>query len=151
MIPAGWELGHWPSLETLSFETWPGETEADKADRLLDISNRMLNFVLAGSVKNVFVENYAFSRSSSSVTKLAELGGAIRVLFRMRDLVLRPVVASSARKLLLGKLPRKNAKVAVQQALYAHGALFHNDDECDAYVVANFGMSELGLTAMSLA
>jgi hypothetical protein len=51
---------------------------------------------------------------------------------------------STARKLLLGKVPRKGAKDAVVATLRAAGATFETADEVDAYVCANLGLSELG-------
>lgn len=160
-IPAGWRLGDWGTLDYRSVEP-PGVGDAaDLAGRY-----RRLSFVARwvidllwneqqpwpDRIQHAFVEEYAFSARSSSVTKLAELGGVVRVAaLEGRHTLLRPVVASQARRLILGRLPAKHAKVAVQQALYRAGAPFANDDECDAFVVANFGLSELGLTALTLA
>jgi Holliday junction resolvasome RuvABC endonuclease subunit len=101
-------------------------------------------------VTHVFVEGYAFAAQSSSVTKLAELGGVVRVALHERGIDAVSVPSTSCRKLLLGKVPRNGAKVAVQQAVYAVGAPFDNDDQVDAYCVANWGLSELGYTAMTL-
>jgi Holliday junction resolvasome RuvABC endonuclease subunit len=150
-IPRDWELGKWSDLRWTSLETAPVETEHDRIVRIIKIVGHVREFALENRASDCFVEGYAFSARSSSVTKLAELGGHARVEFLSYGRMLRTVVASQARKLLLGKLPQKNAKVMVQQALYAHGAPFSNDDECDAFVVANFGLSELGLTALTLA
>jgi Holliday junction resolvasome RuvABC endonuclease subunit len=150
-IPAGWVLGDWGSLAVTSLETAPCETDEDRIKRIILIVGHMRDFALRHRVSDCFVENYAFNAHSSSVTKLAELGGAARVEFFLGGWFLHSVPASSARKLLLGKLPRKGAKVAVQQALYRHGATFRNDDECDAFCVASFGLSEIGLPFLSLA
>lgn len=153
LIPAGWELGNWHELSWWS-GNFPPPAPGDLAGqyaRLLHITKTVVDFVVGSGATDVFVENYAFSASSTSVTKLAELGGAVRVALWRAEHLVRPVVASQARKLLLGKLPKEGAKVAVQRALYAHGAPFTNDDECDAFAVANLGLSELGLTAMTLA
>ena len=111
----------------------------------------MRDFAISHQVFHCYVEDYAFSRRSSSVTKLAELGGHARCEFLSYGRVLTPVPASAARKLLLGKLPRKDAKVAVQAALYGADALLNNDNECNAFAVANFGLSEQGCVALTLA
>jgi Holliday junction resolvasome RuvABC endonuclease subunit len=150
-IPHDWEIGKWRDLAWTSLETEPVENEHDRIVRIIKIVGHVRDFALVNRASNCFVEQYAFSRRSSSVTKLAELGGHARVEFLTYGRMLQTVVASQARKLLIGKLPPKNAKVMVQQALYAHGAPFPNDDVCDAFVVANWGRSELGLTALSLA
>ena len=45
----------------------------------------------------------------------------------------------------------EQTKVATQQALWDAGAPFEDGDQCDAFVVANAGLSELGLPFLSLA
>jgi Holliday junction resolvasome RuvABC endonuclease subunit len=152
VIPDGWELGRWDDLARLSFEPFEVASDRERYQRIGGIVARLIGFARERQVTYAFVEQYAFSKSSSSVTKLAELGGHARVEFlRRTGLVLRPVVASQARRQLLGALPRKDAKLVVQLALGAAGAPFPNDDECDAFTVANFGLTELGLVALSLA
>jgi hypothetical protein len=44
----------------------------------------------------------------------------------------------------LGKVPRTDAKIAVELALRAAGGRFETADEYDAMVCANYGLSELG-------
>jgi Holliday junction resolvasome RuvABC endonuclease subunit len=152
VIPAGWELGRWQDLKRLSFEPLEVASDRERYMRVGGIVARMIVFAREHEVSYAGVEDYAFSKSSSSVTKLAELGGHARVEFlRRMGLLLRPVAASQARRQLLGALPPKNAKILTQRALYAAGAPFANDDECDAFAVANFMLTELGLVALSLA
>jgi Holliday junction resolvasome RuvABC endonuclease subunit len=153
VIPCGWELGDWGGLHCF---TWVpeifGQTERDRISRIVGIADFVFAYALQHHAEHVFVEQYAFSRSSSSVTKLAELGGAVRAKFYWEaQIVLQPVVASQARKLVLGKLPAKDAKKLTHMALASAGAGFENGDVADAFVVANFGLSELGLTALTLA
>jgi|SRR5882672_709621 len=157
-IPQGWELGDWL---TLRFETYVGgddalvKTGVDalawQYRRLIKISGWARNFVLEKRAQHTFVEGYAFSKHSSSVTRLAELGGVCRVELFTYGRTLRPVVASSARKLILGKLPREDVKRVTHQAIWDHGAPFADGDQVDAFVVANAGLSELGLPFLSLA
>lgn len=157
-IPAGWELGDWNRLTSTTYVGHDDALVRTTADglrwqyrRLAKISEWARAFVLTHRAAHTFVENYAFSKSSSSVTRLAELGGVARVELLTYGRTLIPIVASSARKLILGKVPREDQKVVTQQALWDHGAEFANGDECDAFVVANAGLSEIGLPFLSLA
>jgi len=50
----------------------------------------------------------------------------------------------TARKLLLGKVPRSDVKVAVFEALRAAGASFDTLDEADAFCAANLGLADAG-------
>jgi Holliday junction resolvasome RuvABC endonuclease subunit len=155
LIPPGWELGDWLTLRWCSVEIPPGDgTERQRVERMGEIVDRLLNFVSehSGSEVRGWVEQYAFNARSASVTKLAELGGILRHQFLIEfGVPLEPVTASQARKQLLGKLPRKDQKLAVQLALGRAGAPFVNGDECDAACVAFWGLTEIGAMGFSLA
>lgn len=162
LIPPRWRLGYWWSLDVVAWDP-PGDMldEQARIRRVEWIVDRVDEFVAKAALRVVvghaappaiFIEGYAFSRSSSSVTKLAELGGAVRVDLRRRGFVARSVTASAARKLLLGRLPKREAKNATHGALRAAGVPpAWSGDVLDAFVVANFGLTELGLPALTLA
>jgi hypothetical protein len=57
-------------------------------------------------------------------------------------IALRTANIGTARKLLLGKLPRQGAKHAVHAALHAGGSPAWSLDQADAFVAANLGLSE---------
>jgi Holliday junction resolvasome RuvABC endonuclease subunit len=154
VIPDGWKLGDWRNLErtrAIVPSVQDRDPDRSKAIRLIKIVGRLREFVLENRATHCFVEGYAFSRHSSSVTKLAELGGYARVEFFSYGRVLREVTVSQARKLLLGKLPPRDAKKVVEAQLKRHGAEFADDNECDAFAIANWGLSELGLPFVCLA
>ncbi|MCK9358022.1 MAG: hypothetical protein M0R22_12900 [Dehalococcoidia bacterium] len=101
----------------------------------------------------VYVEGYAFSARSSAVTKLAELGGAMRyALWTTFGIAVEEMVASRARVYLLGKLPRGKGtqKPAIVAALNSFGFEFGSLDEADAFVVANAARAELGMAGITL-
>lgn len=153
--------------------------DVGRCKRLIWISDQVLNFVINRNVSHhVFAEDYAFSQSGPTARKLAENAGVTRVELYRYGRVMRTVVAASARKLLLGKCPQQDQKLIVQAALYRAGAPVSEkivrkyvpeyrapkigghprpgrglwgEDECDAFVVANWGRSEIGLTGLSLA
>jgi Holliday junction resolvasome RuvABC endonuclease subunit len=151
-IPDGWELGDWSTLQTFRYQTLPLREGEDRVERLLDVAWHVCHFVKRCRATRVFAEAYAFSRRSSSVTKLAELGGVVRAeLHRQDSPRVEELTASFCRKLLLGKLPRRDAKVEVEHRLRKNGAPFRDDNEADAFAVANAGLSECGLPFLSLA
>lgn len=158
LIPARWKIGDWSKLRvgnypTAYFKIGTGEPrEITEAHRLETIVEWLANATRKLKPGFAFVEGYAFSRHSSSVTKLAELGGAARVEFLRMGLPLRVVTATAARKLLLGKLPPKDSKAITHDSLYRAGAPKEwCGDILDAFVIANYARTELGLPFLSLA
>ena len=157
-VPAGWELGEWGDLTFASFPTAdppsgmaPGRQQLERARRVEHVAAMVVDFARRHSASHFFLEDYAFSKKRSSSMALAELRGVVRgALLRSFGQVPVPVSSSAVRSVFFGgSLPQQDAKVLVQQALYAAGATFTNDDECDAYAVASFGMSELGLRTLT--
>ena len=152
VIPEGWQVGDWKALHLLAFDGEDSHDERSHYARIIKIVGKMRDFMLAYGVglNDAWVEGYAFSRNSSSVTKLAELGGVARCEFLSYGRVLRAVPQSSVRKLLLGKVPREDPKKFVQAAFCEAEAPFWEDpDICDAVAVANWGLSEQGKPAIT--
>ena len=154
-IPVGWEIGDWSALEVAAWQP-PAPAGPDDLDglyrRLSWITSAVSEFCARRTRPVVAIESYAFAARSSSVTKLAELGGCVRVILWQSGIVARPITASSARKLLLGKLPRKGAKDAAQLALWGAGCpKSWSGDVLDALTIANLQLSDLGAPALTLA
>ena len=166
-IPSGWEIGDWGALDVMAWEPPPVPEVVPGAPpdhdalycRLSWIARRVVEFCLPLSVAAgieprpvVAIENYGFSRKSSSVTKLAELGGAVRVALWDQGIVARPITASAGRKLLLGRVPVKGQKARAQAALWAAGCpKVWSGDILDAFVCANTLLSDQGAPALTLA
>lgn len=127
-------------------------TVAEKAERWLHIANGIIDTILgdigAENVAGVYIEQYAFSRQTNQAHALAELGGVVKAaLVNDHFDAIEVVTAGRARKRLLGKEPRSKKKAHVQRALIQLGcpSIFVDDaDLCDAFVIANFGLGELG-------
>jgi Holliday junction resolvasome RuvABC endonuclease subunit len=98
-----------------------------------------------GKPKRVAIEEYAFSRDGSHAHELGEAGGVVKLLFYRFGIVVVPVVASSARKLLTGYGggTSEQAKKAVQRAIVAAGFSGLNEHEADAFATANSVLSEI--------
>jgi hypothetical protein len=82
--------------------------------------------------------------NADQCSHLGEVGGVVRLELVRAGIELRTANMGTARKLLLGKVPRSDAKMAVYAALRAAGARFETADEAHAMAAANLGLSELG-------
>src|SRR5262245_50249239 len=139
-LPLNWDR-NWSRVKARTIVTYPGE---NALDRLLHIAKCVSSFVAASQGESIFVEDYI--KQGFNVGKLAELAGVVKVeLRRVHGLTARPVNVSSARKLLIGSVPKgKLAKLIVLEACRSLGAKFEDDAQSDAFAVANYGLSELG-------
>jgi hypothetical protein len=124
--------------------------------RIAYIVGEIRKEVVAEVVTDAFVEQHAFSMGKGSYAlERAELVGAVKYML-LTDFGIEavPVVASSARKLLFGKLPRmasKEIKRFVVNEFRKMGAPESwKDDECDAMAIVNYGRGELGLPVWSV-
>ena len=163
LIPPGWELGDWKALKSFSYGEPPPDRKREtvldyerlRIERMSRIAESLAAFVMrfaGGREIRGFIEGYAYHAGGAGSHSGAEYGGILRQWFALRhSIALWPVSEAQARKQLLGKLPPRDRKVVTARALYAAGAPFENDDECDAFVVAAFGLTEIGLTGFSLA
>jgi len=119
-------------------------TDAERARRTETIAARLVRFALENRAAVAYVEGYAFSQRTAAHA-LAELGGVVRLELVRAGIDVQTANVGSARKLLLGKVPRQDAKVAVAEAFRAAGApLDWSLDETDAMACANLGCSLLG-------
>lgn len=118
-------------------------TDAERARRCETIATRIVGFARSAGATHAVIEGYAFSRADAAHT-LGELGGVVRLELVRAGLELRTANVGTARKLLLGKVPRSDAKVAVFAALRAAGATFQTPDEADAFAAVNLTLADLG-------
>lgn len=116
-------------------------TDVERARRTEHIAQRIVEFARGLAVTEAWIEGYAFSMRTASHT-LGEVGGVVRLELVRVGIDIHTANMSAARKLLLGKLPKKGAKVAAHQALRAAGSPLWTLDESDAFVCANLGLSE---------
>jgi hypothetical protein len=163
-LPLDWTPGDWARCKS-----WLGKPPTPKnqddlrgqLDRYDAIASWAVNAVRetlewqpATTELDGFVEAYGFSKNNASASRIMESGGVVKMrLYEKFGLVLTPVTSSETRKLLLGFNPRKpkyDAKVVIQDALFnrAGAPKTWDDNQCDAFAVANFGLSNLGSVAM---
>lgn len=113
--------------------------------RMVQIRDDILAAARTYAVTHAFVLGYAYNKQQVSRAHSAgELGGVVKVALVEANIEVHVVVESQARTL-LGKAPRKDAKLWATQRLMRAGAPRHWAQDClDAFVAANFGSSELG-------
>lgn len=125
----------------------------DHVERLLRINDDVHYFCVDLEATRVAIEEYAFSAGRQShAHSLAELGGTIKLrIFRSLGIVVEPITASHARKVLLQKCPRKGAKdfAVVNVRRLGPIAKAWTEDECDAFAIANTILMRAGGTALT--
>ena len=156
-VPREWD-GVWRRVKTLVVGEALGRdaTDRDRALRCIYIAEQIVGFARRQAVTHAWIEGYAFSQHTAAHT-IAEVGGVVRAELLRAGIEIRTANMSTARKLLLGKLPprrtadekagkvkKPTAKDAVVEALRMAGAAFRTVDEYDGFTAANFGMSEIG-------
>ena len=140
-------------------------TEDEKIERLIKANAAIVTFAREHRPTHLVIEQYAYgmaTRGQSHGHSLAELGGLVKAaLHHGCGLSIEPFTASTARKLLLGKLPPTRAKkgqpkppklkTVVFQTLRSMGMPEDwGEDEADSFVGANWKLSELGGYALAL-
>jgi hypothetical protein len=112
----------------------------------------MIGNMAAFANTRVYVEDYAYGAAYESA-RIGEVTGLVKAgLWKLApELAPVPANMASARKLFLGKLSRGvKPKEAVERACKLIGVPFDTQDEMDAFVVANYGLSEQGFKAVML-
>ena len=158
-LPLNWRPGDWRAVEY-----WLDHPKAPKSDdqcgrleRYMYIGDQVRRFIekvtspTCRGLRGCYIEQYAFSKNNAQASKLMELGGHVRVeLYRQRGIIAETINTGPARKLLLGKVPKSDQKIAVQRFLFAARApKAWEENICDAFVVANYGLSECGGVALA--
>lgn len=97
-----------------------------------------------GRIRGVAIESLPTHGAHNLVT-LGELHGVVRCMLMRRRIWTRTAPQATARKLLLGALPRKDAKEVVRQTVRSfEGCASWGGDEVDAFVAANWLLAEMG-------
>jgi hypothetical protein len=147
-VPTDWD-GQWSRVRwTVAGEALrKGATEAERIERCRRVADHLARFAREVGAAHAWVESYAYNMRSSAHT-LGELGGIVRLGLMPQAIRLDVANMSSARKLMLGRVPRgADPKELVQATLQAAGApltLTSDADVCDGFTCANWGLSELG-------
>lgn len=152
-LPLGWDHDMYRARTMKSGYMLPNDSSPeDQVKRLITIVDDVVDFCDRRRAKHVYIENYAFSQKQSRAHALGELGGTVKKeVYQKLGLVVIPVVASRARKILLQHLPRADSKkFTIKNVKRLEGPSWGwTEDECDSFVVCNAGLMFVGGTAMS--
>lgn len=142
-VPTDWD-GAWPRVCSLVVgeKLRRDATDAERARRCETIATRLVAFARETGASVAWIESPAYSQNTAAHV-LGALRGVVTLELVRAGIDVRTAPMASARKLLLGKLPRADVKVAVHTALRTAGA--PRDwtlDVSDAMCAANWGLSE---------
>lgn len=153
-VPASWDLD-WRRVrfETLTYELRKDATIREQAARLRSLARDVRTWVIWAGATRIWIEqlpSYVPAKTMHSLKKNAALHGVL-MLELVDQVGIEPayVDETTARKFLLGRLPQKDRKAHVVEALKAADDPFEDDDQRDAFCCANWGLSELGAPAMA--
>lgn len=147
-VPEDWGLD-WSKLafETLVPPEMHDAPPWQVIGRLMTLVEGVVDFVQRNDVTHVWIESLpTHGGQTYSAGKLEQVGGAVRYALR-RDCRLNAWTSpiATARKLVMGKMPRRDVKATVHATVRSFsGVPFGTGDEIDAFVAANYGMSLIG-------
>lgn len=125
-------------------------TELRRVGRLHQITSETIMFAKRHACSVACFEHYAFGARFER-ERLGELGGAVKLgLVSQAGMALfESVPSSTARKLLLGRVPKSDPKAHVREHLLRAGMpRVWTDDEMDAFVAANWYLAGAGAYAL---
>lgn len=151
-VPGDWDL-NWDRIvrRTVGRKLEKGAPPWEAAERLEYLVSEAVAFFRGAGVTHAFVESYPKAGRVYNLDMECELGGAIKLAMR-RDLriTVHTSQLSTARKLVMGKLPRADVKKIVHATVRSLGpGKAWTGDEIDAWVAVNLGMSFLGLCTVA--
>jgi len=137
--------GDWGRVtsRTLGWSLPSGSTDHRKIDRLRAIVDGTLDFARSHGCSEAWIESYAFGKNTAAHA-LGEVVGCLKLALRTQGINVRTAPLSSARKALIGYVPKSGAKQAVHDFLVAQGAEFPTGDAYDAMCAAHYGLHVLG-------
>jgi len=130
-------------------------TSKERVQRIAQLGKEIAGFCLKMRTQRVGIEDYAYSAKSAHQHQTFECGGHLKVeILELLDLEVHTIAASSARKTLLGVVPRLGqgqTKPWVVRNVKRLGGPTEawTDDECDAFVVANRVLADAGGVALA--
>lgn len=142
-VPKAW-AGDWKRVHSIveGAVLELAATDEERISLIERIAQSIVAFARAHECTDAWIESYAFAQVTGAYT-LGELGGVVRLELKRAGINIYRANIGTARKLLLGKIPRGKglAKIAVVRTLQAAGARFETVDENEAMVCANFGLA----------
>ncbi len=126
------------------------QNERERIARLIRLSSEIVDAAENSGASHCIFEEHAFSQTHQ-VYPRGELAGVVKYRLTQAGIIVEAKHASSARKTLLGKCPRKGGKAAAAahcrqlEVPWTSVKVSHGyGDICDAFVMANHLLAELG-------
>ncbi len=145
-LPPDWDLV-WSRIATErhGIPLRKDATAAERGARIRTLADAAHRFCDRHHATAAYIEGYPVSGRVYGLPALCELGGVVRATLASSGLVAETAPLSTARKLVLGKLPRRDVKHILHETIRSMGApASWSGDELDAWVAANYGASEVG-------
>jgi Holliday junction resolvasome RuvABC endonuclease subunit len=116
------------------------------AARLSEISQAVLDSCLTLDVRCVIIEGYSFASRNSQAHSIGELGGAVRMRLYENNIEYVDVPPTCRAKFATGKGNASKGEVisavsAKTRKIFSGGG---GNDECDAWVLEQMGLTKLG-------
>lgn len=151
-LPCPWDgsIKHVRQMKPAGYELRNDASALEQLERIIEIRDSVLDFCREVQARKVWIEDYAFS-ASGKITMLAELAGNVKMeLHENWGVVVEKIHASSARKILLQKLPKADSKKFTEVNVRKLDGQTKDwtGDQVDAFVVANACLSSVS-TALS--
>lgn len=147
----------WSTVEHAVITTYAlpqGASVVASIGRILAIEGQVIQALERIQPDMIALEEQAFSQRGAHARELGELTGVVKagIVSTLAGMgkPLLTVTASTARKTLLGKVPRVGAKERVHEVLTEMGAPWVDRDRSDAFVIANHVLSTHGYPAVTV-
>jgi Holliday junction resolvasome RuvABC endonuclease subunit len=139
VVDANWDM-RFSTVERASFGVALRKDASTRevTDRLRNIARDVRVWLIRTGATALVAEDLPPHAKGFSMVPLAELRGVLRLeLLDQAGLDMKFVNQSTARKILLGRLPQTERKKHVVEALRAAGADFDDADQADAFCTVN--------------
>lgn len=115
----------------------------NRLEKMLDIRGAVDKLIMEHNVSAVFMEDYSYgSRNTKWTFSAGELGGLIKVYLYESEIEYELVSPSMWKKYICGKGNLKKEQVLLQ-VYKKFNIEFKNNNECDAFCIAMFGVDFL--------
>lgn len=127
-------------------DTFSIKTKNKGLERLVEITDKILNSVQTHQPVAVIIEGYSFGSKFSRAHALGELGGVVKVaLYRENfDIVEVPPKCRAKFATGNGNSNKQDISMSLKQQFPTIFENQHNDDECDAWVLEQMAYAKLG-------
>lgn len=151
MLLAGLDLSLTSTGISIAGDTQIIATKEKGAERLSILSKQILDICMSHKVSCTLIEGYSFSSRNSQAHSIGELGGCVRMRLWENGIPFIDVPPTCRAKFATGK--GNASKGEVISAISAKtGKVFSGaggNDECDAWVLEQMGLTYAGLSEFS--